>query len=353
MVEIRIATGDDNQDLIEIQQKCPQGTDMVINIDRSPDFFARTTPYENSTCFVAEVGGNIAGAAQCAFRELNFGGEQVKAVYEMGYIVDPSYRRRGIASQLHEAIEEYSREKDADLAHLNIVESNTPSTRLFEKHEFINWGKNLETVIIPQKRQKIEKLDNIRPLTENDLPEITQMMNKNYIQYDFYETMTPDSLLGYIERMPGFNIEDIMVYDEEGIKACLGCWDYETVLKIIVIKLNTKLSLLSGTVNFLGKFMDMPKMPRLGESMKQYFLTHSAYTDQEALRELVKHAMNRTLDNKMDNLIISLDPKCPHNKVFQQGFYSGVKSMNYVKPLHELDLSMKGQNLLYMDMIDI
>jgi len=353
VVDIRIAKVDDNDDLIEIQKKCPQGTDMVINIDRSPDFFARTSPYENSMCFVAEVEGNIAGAAQCAFRELNFGGEQVKAVYEMGYIVDPTYRRRGIASQLHEAIEEYSREQETELAHLNIVESNTPSMRLFEKHGFINWGENLETIIMPQKRQSLEKHDVIRPLSENDLPEITQMMNTNYNQYDFYEKMTPDSLHAYIERMPGFNIEDIMVYDDEGIKACLGCWDYETVLKIIVVKLNTKLSLLSGTVNLLGKFMDMPKMPQLGESMKQYFLTHAAYTDQEALKELVKHAMNRVIDNKIDNLIISLDPKCPHNKVFQQGFYSGVKSMNYVKPLRELDLRIKGQNLLYMDMIDI
>jgi RimJ/RimL family protein N-acetyltransferase len=160
MVDIRKATVDDNEDLIEIQQKCPQGTDMVINIDRSPDFFARISPYENAICFVAEVEGNIAGAAQCAFRELNFGGEQVKAVYEMGYIVDPTYRRRGIASQLHEAIEEYSRGQDTDIAHLNIVESNTPSMRLFEKHGFINWGENQETVIIPQKRQKNEKLVN-------------------------------------------------------------------------------------------------------------------------------------------------------------------------------------------------
>jgi hypothetical protein len=47
LIEIRKATEKDNQALNELQTKCPSGTSIVMNVDSSPDFFARSKPFKD------------------------------------------------------------------------------------------------------------------------------------------------------------------------------------------------------------------------------------------------------------------------------------------------------------------
>ena len=53
-MNIRDAIQEDNQSLIELQRKCPMGTDLVLQLDSSPDFFSRSRGYEAWHVLVAE-----------------------------------------------------------------------------------------------------------------------------------------------------------------------------------------------------------------------------------------------------------------------------------------------------------
>jgi len=54
MVTIRKANENDNEALLEMEKKCPQGTDLVFRWDSSPDYFSRSYPYKDRNMFIAE-----------------------------------------------------------------------------------------------------------------------------------------------------------------------------------------------------------------------------------------------------------------------------------------------------------
>ena len=56
---IREATAGDNNELRELQAKCPQGKTLIVSTINTPDFFARAKAYESYKVFVACTNGHI------------------------------------------------------------------------------------------------------------------------------------------------------------------------------------------------------------------------------------------------------------------------------------------------------
>ena len=52
-MNVREAVAEDNDELQELQAKCPQGTTLVVSTVNTPDFFARAKAYESYKVFVA------------------------------------------------------------------------------------------------------------------------------------------------------------------------------------------------------------------------------------------------------------------------------------------------------------
>ena len=100
MIKIREATEGDNDALVELQKKCPQGTSLILGIDSSPDYFARSGPFKAWHVFVAIENDIIVGSAACAIRDTYIESREFKTAYEYGFIVDPHHRRKGIAVKM-------------------------------------------------------------------------------------------------------------------------------------------------------------------------------------------------------------------------------------------------------------
>ena len=62
MITVRKTRPSDNEALIDIQRRSPQGVDFVLGTDSSPDYFNRTMPYANGHVFVAEEDGQVVRA---------------------------------------------------------------------------------------------------------------------------------------------------------------------------------------------------------------------------------------------------------------------------------------------------
>jgi GNAT superfamily N-acetyltransferase len=112
------------------------GTSLVLGVDSSPDYFARSRPFRDWHVFVAVENDIIVGSAAFAVNDTYVEGTQIKTAYEHGFIVDPLHRRKGIAEKLQGHIEDTALENDVDLLYLNIIEDNIPSIRLFSKTGF-------------------------------------------------------------------------------------------------------------------------------------------------------------------------------------------------------------------------
>ncbi len=99
MVSIRPFEERDNATMLEIEKFCPHGNEKYAwGADRSPDIIARYRLYDNWKVLVAEDDGKIAGWVGWTVKHSPTKGESY--VYLAEIMVDPHFRKKGIATRL-------------------------------------------------------------------------------------------------------------------------------------------------------------------------------------------------------------------------------------------------------------
>ena len=354
MIEVREATEEDNQALIELQTKCPQGTSIVLNIDSSPDFFARSKPFKDWTVLVALDNGKAVGSAGYAISEVLVGGKPAKTAYEYGFMVDPQERRKGIATKLQERVEQDTKKKGADLLCLNIIEDNIPSFGLFSKMGFRKIKDCATFSLMAYKKQTLTRENSMRSAEESDLSEVAAMLNNTYRDYDFFHPLTAEDLLDYIGRMQGFDLNSLFIFeDDQGMRACLGCWDYTKVRRYIVQKFNWRLKTQVSLLKLASLFTAMPHIPDYGEPLLSYNLTLLAFKDTVSITNLIKYAINMAVMNRISLLHVPLDLENPAAEILSHFRHTRIGLQFLVKPLLDKEFPSFNANKLYIDATEI
>ena len=350
MALIREATEDDNDTLNELQKKCPMGTNLVLGVDSSPDYFARSRPFKDWHVLVAVENGAIVGSAAYAISDTCIEGKQLKTAYEYGFIVDPLHRRKGIGEKLQGHIEQVVLEKNVNILHLDILEDNTPSTSLFSKLGFEKVKDCTTFSLMPYKKQKTAPRANIRSMGEADVDGVTNLINETYRNYNFFASYQPKDFLESLRRMPHFDFHNILILEDNGdIKACLGYWNYNKVRRYIVRQLNWKLKAQTYLIRLIGLFTKMPHVPKNGEPLLSYNLTIMAYRSPESLTELIRNIINIALENKINFIHATVDPNNPIAAVLSQFRHTNHKTYFFTKSLRQERLPNLGERKLYID----
>ncbi|TRO48708.1 GNAT family N-acetyltransferase [Candidatus Bathyarchaeota archaeon] len=353
-IRIRKAEPEDNEDLLGLEMRCPQGTELVFQFDRSPDFFARSKPYERSWVFVAEEGSRIVGSIECAIREASVWGVLSRAMYAFGAMVDPEHRRRGIASMLMDKVEAVAASEEADLIYAFIVEENIPSIKMVEKRGYFPWKNVRQNLLLAYEKREFVSPDSVRPLRVDDVPEVVELINGMYGGHDFFLPFTVGSFLALVERMPHFGLEDIYVYDEGGeITAVLGCWEYHRVLAPRVVRFNMRMRGQLLMLKMMGLFTSVPRLPGIGEKSLQCILTPVAYHEVEACRELVRYVNNRAVEERMHFVTLICEVGSPLEELIEGYRRTLVTVHQMVKPLKGQVYDPPGSRRLYMNVEDV
>jgi GNAT superfamily N-acetyltransferase len=354
MILVREATENDNDALNELQRKCPMGTSLILGVDSSPDYFARSKPFKDWHVFVAVENNTIIGSAAYAAKDACVEDRRVKTAYEYGFIVDPLHRRRGIAEKLQKHIEQVALDKNLDLLHLDIIEDNIPSANLFTKMGFEKAKDCVTFSLMPYKKQKTTLEAKIRSMNETDVDAVTNLINETYGNYNFFTPYQPSDFLEYLKRIPHFNLHNILLLeDNEDIKACIGYWEYDKVRKYIVQKLNWKLNAQIRLMKIVGLFAKMPHIPNLREPLLSYNLIIMAYRNPESLTELIRKVINIALENKINFIHATVDPKNPIGTILQQFTHTKMKLGFFTKSLTQETLPRLGEKKLYVDALEM
>jgi ribosomal protein S18 acetylase RimI-like enzyme len=354
VIEIREATEEDNESLIELQNKCPQGTSLVLGVDSSPDFFARSKPFKDWHVFVAVEDNSIVGSAAYAIKDTYVGGKLVKTAYEYGFMVDPQQRRKGIATQLQKYLERVALEKNVDMLHLDIMEDNKPSLNLFSKMGFEK-VKDFTTfsLMVYEKQSPVREIS-IRRMKESDVEKVVAIINEMYRGYNFFHPFKPKDFLNYVERTPYFDLHNILLFqDEQDIKACLGYWDYNNIRKYIVQKFNWRLKTQLFLMKFLGLFTKTPHIPKQGDALSSYNLIMPAFKDTESIKDLIRHLINIALENKIYFLHVPVDPENPIAAVLSRFRHTKIRLHFFIKPLKQKSAPSLGNAKLFIDAAEI
>jgi GNAT superfamily N-acetyltransferase len=354
MILIREATEDDNEALCGLQRRCPMGTSIVIGVECSPDYFARSRSFKEWRVLVAVENSTIVGSAAYAISDVCVEGKRLKAAFEYGFIVDPLHRRKGIAEKLHRHIEQASLEQDVELLYLGIIEDNLPSIGLFSKMGFKKVKDCTTFSLMPYKKQRTTAEASIRSMNEADVDDVRNLINEMYLDYDFFVPFEPEDFQEYLRRMPYFDFHNVLVIeDKEGIKACLGYWDHSKVRRYVVEKMNRTMRIQTYLVKLIGLFASMPRIPKPGEQLLNFNLTVMACRDSESITELIKHAVNIALENKVNQIIAAVDPGNPIAANLSRFRHMEMKMHFFAKSLGPEGLPDLGERKLYIDAAEI
>ncbi|MCK4568050.1 MAG: GNAT family N-acetyltransferase [Candidatus Thorarchaeota archaeon] len=350
MIEIRDAVETDDAALVDLQKRCPMGSSLILQLDSSPSFFNRSKHQTENHVVVAEEDGNIVSSGSCAIMEKCVNGKILRTAYNYNLMVDPNYRRRGIAVLLVDRREEIAREQDCDLIFCQITEGNIPSIRLQEKKGYMHVKDSTSYVLLVYKQHKLSITANIRPAEKTDLPIIVNLINNIHSDYDLYSPQKVEDFSNLVEKRAFYDLHNIIVFEKEGkVEACLGYWDYNKVTKMTVLQLSRKNQIMNLALTFLGIFTKMPKIPDSGQLMKQYFVQDVGFTKPEYLTELVKHLNNIALENDIQYLTM-MGVEAPISDVLSKFMNTTSTEHVYAKPLKELDLTGFGQRKLFLSM---
>jgi len=354
MMLIREAAEPDNDALNELQKKCPAGTSLVLGVDSSPDYFARSRPFKDWHVFVAVEDDVIVGSAGFATYDTYVEGKHIKTAYEYGFVVDPLHRRKGIAEKLQSYIEKIALDSDVDLLHLDVIEDNIPSIRLFSKMGFKKLRDCVTISLMPYKRQVVAA-DNIRSMEEADVQNVTDLINEMYRGYDFFATFEPKDFVDYLDRIPHFDFHNILVFENNGkLEACLGIWEYDKVRRYIVERLNWRMSLQTYLIRMIGLFTKMPYIPKPGEPLLSYNLATVAYRKPESMVELLKKAVNNALDNKINFIHVTIDPSSSLSTILSRFRYQTRMKLHVLaKPIGQVKVSQSGERKIYLDVAEL
>lgn len=95
------------------------------------------------------------------------------------------------------------------------------------------------------KKQKLVEEVTVRSMEQTNIEKVVSMINDMYHDYDFFRPFQSEDFAEHLKRMPFYDLRNILVFEDgEDIKACLGYWDYNKVMKFIVQKFNWRMRIL-------------------------------------------------------------------------------------------------------------
>ncbi|MBI2953201.1 MAG: GNAT family N-acetyltransferase [Chloroflexi bacterium] len=350
-MHVRGATPVDNDGLIDLQARCPQGTDLVVSNVNTPDFFARARAYDDYKVLVATEDNRIVGSTAYAIRDANIDGRVACVGYGFQTFISPDHRRRGVASQLFQSCEDYLARRGVELDYGLIIGGNTPSIRYFGDRGF----RLHRTLIMPMlgvyKPMVRGSQGKVRKAEPRDLAAIAQLTNETWEGYDFYEPISAETLASAIDRRPAFSIDDLFVLEVGGeIAACLGLWDWSKTAQITIRAVSLKLRMIGLLVDLVRHFRPMPVVPRLGAAIKQSGLTPIAFRDPTHFAVLLRHVNDEALSRGIQYMFCA----CERGNPMLQGMKDFVRVDTalhlYVRPLK--GILPTGTRPVFIDMID-
>jgi len=349
---IREATPDDNDELIKLQEKCPQGTTLIVSAVNTPDFFARSSVYKDSKIYVAIEEDRIIASAACAVRNATLDNQIKKVGYEFQAFVDPGHRGKRLAGRLHQTREEYLRKQGAALSYSLIMEGNDPSIRHLVRQGFHRHRTIVMHIVPVFKEMDVRTEKNVRPIVPEDASTVTGLLNSTWKGYELYEPMTAVSLEHLLVGTPAYSFDNLLVLEDGGdIAACMGFWDWSRVMRITVESLSTKMRMMNLILEVMRLFRPLPQGPRPGDVLKQAVLTPIGFKDSKYLSMLLPYINNLALTRGIQQIFFLAERNHALHRLLKGFIHIDTDIHLYIKPLGN-NLSL-GDSPVYIDGLDM
>ncbi|OGO52083.1 MAG: hypothetical protein A2148_09600 [Chloroflexi bacterium RBG_16_68_14] len=346
---VRPAGRDDNQALQELIFRSPQAGRILLGWDRSPDFFARAAPYDESRVFVIDDEAGIAGTVACGLKWVLVQGERQRAAYIFDLAVDARARRRGCAGLLLAEAEAWAREQGGDFLYAHVLGGNRAGLGSFAAAGYQEAAR-LTSLTFPARVPGGAQDDRIRAVEEEDWAALGRLVHQGYQGHDLLRAESLEGLRALWEGLPGLQAGQVWVVGRPAT-AVLGLWDYSSVGRAILLRLPPELRALAALSRLLRRLgLRAPRVPRPGVPVR-YGLLLGAAGEAEALPALFRRALAQARELRLDTVLWFHDRRTPPSWAQGQSFTGWYHLM--AKALHPGPAATLGERPLWVDPIDL
>ena len=311
MINFRLATSNDNQQLIELTAASGMMGEISLRIDRKPDFFSLLKMRGETKVFVALDGDTIIGSLCVSLQEVYVGGQIFPLYYIGDFKVAESYRNKGIGLQLCNELANYVVPVGADLGFLNVSKGNDKPFSFFKDRPGIPDFENIGIFKIHQFIGKKGKTRHPKYAVESTTvsDEVIEFLNAHYCKYELGSVITKEKLEG---------TEIFMIRKEKKIMAAMCLIDTMHVKQNVVTRLSWKMRSLVMLINTISHLAGISKMPLLNEPIRMIYIKYLAVNDQDEqlVKLLIDHARNIVYEKTYSFASIGLHEKDPFNTCF-------------------------------------
>lgn len=298
-ITVRKATDADNKAIMKLAESCPQEGMITFLFKRTPQFNTITKLIDpESWHYLACDGDKIVGVVGVMHFQARVQDRICKVAYILDLLLDSQYRRGTVAFRLIKPVVEQLYQSDADMVLVNFLKDN-PHPLVFAKGRAgfpaaLPLGDNLFYSMLSLHRMKLSKQFDICQPTEQDIPEIAQVINHCGRRYKIAEVVTPELLQHYTKNITGLSLDNFLIARQAGkIKAVTAMWDEHFYKCYEVQKLTLGLTVVTNIVKLLSLVMKVPQPIRLNEPLSQLSLVLNAHDDcPAALDDLFRHVNN-------------------------------------------------------------
>ncbi len=311
MITYRLATKDDNDQLIKLTAATGMTGETALRIDRNPDFFKLLDKRGESRVFLALDENKVIGSLCDSLQQVYVGGQVLPLHYIGDFKVAASHRNRGIGLQLCNELANDIVPKGADLAFLNVSKGNSKPFTFFKNRPNIPDFDNIGIFKIHQfigRRKRISEHERQIEETPPD-KELIEFLNRHYCQYEIGPVITKEILEG---------TQIFTIRDKNKIIAAMCLSDTMNMKQNVVLKLSLKLKWILGFLNSISRLLGYSKMPSLNEPVGMLYIKYLAVDQYETklVKLLVNKARNIVYNKSYSFVSIGLHEKDPLHKCF-------------------------------------
>jgi len=315
MISYRLATPEDNEQLICLTAATGMAGNIGLRIDRKPDFFKLLELRGETKVFVALDHDKIIGCLCVSLQQVYVGGQ----LYPLQYIGDlkvlQTYRNQGIGLQLCNEMANYVIAFGADLAFLNVSKGNNKPVSFFKNRPSVPDFDNIGLFNIYQFFGKKKKTVDARYKIEStgSTDELLQFLDAHYSKYELGTLINKEKLNG---------LEHFVIRDSGKIVAAMCLMDTMPIKQNIVTSLSWKVKWLLRLLNLYNGVAGNSKMPMLNEPVRMIYIRWLAVDEQNKalVRLLIDHARNIAYERKYSFASIGLHEKDPMGNCFGRIF---------------------------------
>lgn len=291
-MKIRQATPADNQALLELSRRSPMAARLVVNNDRTPDYFYMDELLgDRALVFVADDAGRIIGTVAVVFRNVLYRNERLPVAYIGGIKIENPAQNRLLAFRLMKYVLDLLMDTPVKFGFILVIGANRAMEALLSGRagippfDLVSRYRVRNLILMPGRGPSGKY--QTRSASTSDFGAMADLYRHFYNDYELKPDWSEQYLAGLYRQKDFFPENTYLAFQQDSLVAALSLWDQRRFK-------NTVISHYGGKYAILKKISSPLRLvPEAGKPLSELVIRHLVFREgcDTAARDLIRLVM--------------------------------------------------------------